>query len=132
MSTAVMVMESSAVATAGGSAVLSGTLCTQAIAVYERLLRRMVSIEPDCGVAESFESGTRALQARAQVQPWAVPESVVEHVAELIQLVEAAEDDFVDDWIEDFPRAFLAAVDRRQRVDERYVGLGRRVIDRYR
>lgn len=119
-------------ASGAAESTLSTTLCRRAIEVHEQLLRRSVTIEPDCGVGESYASGARALRARADAQPWPVPAAVVERAGELLRAAADAPNDEVDAWIEDLARAFLAVIDRRHRVDDRLASRARRAIDRYR
>ncbi|HSO29000.1 MAG TPA: hypothetical protein VLS28_03800, partial [Candidatus Sulfomarinibacteraceae bacterium] len=109
----------------------SDALCRAALAAYAALFRRSCALEPDAGLAQSYASGRRAIDARAQVQPWTLPAAAIEEADVLLRLMQHIPDEHVDEWIELFPRAFLEAIDRRHLSDEQLSPLGRRFVDRF-
>jgi hypothetical protein len=87
-------------------------------------------MEPAAGVAQSYMSGCRSLEARAQAQPWTVPIAAVEEATLLLRLVEGVTDEQVDEWIDLFPLAVLKTIDRRQVSTGQIGPLRRRFVDR--
>lgn len=115
---------------AGTRSVQSDALCLEAVSAYTRLFRRSRVMEPDAGVAHSYVSGSRALEAFARVPPWAVPTATVEEATRLLRRVEGVSEEQVDEWVDLFPPTFLETIDRR-RGSTRQVGpLRRRFRDR--
>ena len=110
--------------------VRSDDLCREAALVYGRLFRRSTSIEPDSGMAERYASGCRCLEARARSEPWPVPAPVVEQAEELLRLAGEAPNAQVDEWIDRFPRVFLALIDRRHQAACDPDTATRRFVDR--
>lgn len=114
----------------GTTSVRSDALCLEAVSAYTRLFRRSSTLEPDAGVAQSYESGRHSLEARAQAQPWMVPIAAVEEATLLLWLVEGVSDDQVDEWIDLFSVAFLETIDRRHVSTVQIGPLRRRFWDR--
>jgi hypothetical protein len=98
--------------------VTSTELLTAAASAYDHLggsLRE--AVDPDMGTWQAYESGRRALAARARAQEWIVPEPVARRVEELQAALAAAPSDDALEWLERFPHTVLEAIDRRHRVE---------------
>jgi len=96
----------------------STELLTAAASAYNSLggsLRE--AVDPDMGTWQAYESGRRAIAARARAREWIVPEPVVRRVKTLEAALAAAPSRDALVWLERFPRAVLEAVDRRHRVE---------------
>jgi hypothetical protein len=114
----------------GTASVRSDALCLEAVSAYTRLYRRSRTLEPDAGVAQSYVSGCRSLEARAQAQPWMVPIATIEEATLLLRVVEGVADQQVDEWIDLFSLAFLETIDRRHVSNMQIGPLRRRFRDR--
>jgi len=98
--------------------VTSTELLTAAASAYDHLggsLRE--AVDPDMGTWQAYESGRRALAARARAEEWIVPEPVARRVEELQAALAAAPSDDALEWLERFPHTVLEAIDRRHRVE---------------
>jgi len=100
------------------SRVTSTELLAAAASAYNHLggsLRE--AVDPDMGTWQAYESGRRALAARARAQEWIVPEPVARRVEELQTALAAAPSDDALEWLDRFPHTVLEAIDRRHRVE---------------
>jgi len=96
----------------------STELLTAAASAYNHLggsLRE--AVDPDMGTWQAYESGRRALAARARAQEWIIPEPVVLKVKAIEAALAAAPSGDAIVWLDRFPHTVLEAVDRRHRVE---------------
>jgi hypothetical protein len=100
------------------------------VSAFTRLFRRSRTLEPDAGVAQSYVSGCRSLEARAKAQPWMVPIATVEETTLLLRLADGVSDEQVDEWIDMFSPAFLLMIDRRHVTKVQIGPHRRRFLDR--
>ena len=108
---------------------MSDALCRLAIATYCELRSFDWCGDPDTGFGQAYVAGLRSIEARADADPWLVPAEVVGVVEELLVTSRAIDEDELADWLDRFPRRFLATIDRRgSRSGE--AGRGRRWVDR--
>ncbi len=103
--------------------------CVEADWIYTELFRRYDPADADAGFEQAYDAGRRWLRARADAADWALPAEIADEIDALFTLVEQLPDTEVDEWLERFPRALMALLDRRLRQVE-LDRPGRRVADR--
>lgn len=106
-------------------------LIARALEIYEVLATSAWHVaDLDSGVSVQAEAGRRWIRARAQAADWIVDEEAADRVEALFEAATLVDDDEVVEWLERFPRAFLALLDRRQSAAPRPGTPGRRFVDR--
>jgi hypothetical protein len=89
-------------------------LCRQALAVYERLYRRLEWDEPDVGANIGYAVGRTRFERRMAAQPWQVPAHRARRVTQLVAMVaDLADPSALERWFADFPDRILRHLDRR-------------------
>lgn len=106
-------------------------LITRALEVYDRLATSAwYMADPDSGVGVQAEAGRRWIRARGEAADWILDDEAADRVEALFIAATEVDDDEAVVWLERFPRAFLALLDRRQPYAPRPDTPGRRFVDR--
>jgi len=106
-------------------------LITRALEIYDVLATgAWYMADPDSGVGVQAEAGRRWIRARGQAADWILDDEAADRVEALLIAATEVDDDEVVEWLERFPRAFFALLDRRQPCAPRPDTPGRRFVDR--
>jgi hypothetical protein len=106
-------------------------LITSALEIYDMLAASAwYMADLDSGVAVQAEAGRRWIRARGEAADWILDDEAADRVGALFEAATLVDDDEVVEWLERFPRAFLALLDRRQSGVPRPDTPGRRFVDR--
>jgi hypothetical protein len=99
---------------AAGSSLTARTACLEAELRYAVLLRRYDGKAGDSCLEQVYEAGRRRLQARSGGVGWALPDSTAARLDDLFRFIDQVPADEVDAWLEQFPDAVLALLERRR------------------
>ena len=106
-------------------------LISRALEIHDMLATgAWYAADLDSGVGLQAEAGRRWIRARGEAADWILDDDVLDRVEALFEAATEVDDDDVVEWLERFPRAFLALLDRRQSGAPRPDTPGRRFVDR--
>jgi hypothetical protein len=87
--------------------------CVEAVWLYNELFEHHDPADPDAGFGQAYEAGRRWLRTRVDAADWALSPETAARISKLFAFVDELRPDEVDEWLEGFPRAFLALLERR-------------------